>query len=103
MTVAVVDGYSTARFLVGELSARGVDCVHLHSRETLTAEQQAAVASAAYTVDLGYLDNADDAVSKLQKFGITQVVAGTEAGVTLADTLNYRMGMPGNEIEKVRA
>ncbi|MFF3222387.1 ATP-grasp domain-containing protein [Nocardia suismassiliense] len=103
MTVAVVDGYSTARFLVGELSVRGVDCVHLHSKEKLTAEQQSAVASAAYTIDLGYLDNADDAVSKLQEFDITQVVAGTEAGVTLADTLNYRMGMPGNEIEKIRA
>lgn len=103
MKIALVDGYSTARFLVAELTRRGADCLHLRSQEHPPAVYARAFDAAAYRQDLGWFPRPADAAAALAQAGVDRVVAGTESGVLLADELNQLLGLPGNLPETAEA
>ncbi|MGQ4389704.1 ATP-grasp domain-containing protein [Streptomyces sp. SAS_270] len=103
MKIAIVDGYSTAAFLVEKLLEQGVECIHVHSQEVPPARLRHSFVPAHYSLDLGYFPHLDDAVRALKDAGVDRVVAGAECGVMVADTLNYELGLPGNDFDTVLA
>ncbi|MFE7334970.1 ATP-grasp domain-containing protein [Streptomyces griseus] len=103
MTVAIVDGYATARFLVAALTERGTQCVHIASDPNPPAAYQRVFNPAPYLHDLGYHADLGVVVMKLRNLGVSQVIAGAESGVHLADALNHELRAPGNDITRVAA
>lgn len=101
--VAVVDGFSNARYLVEELARHGVDCVHLRTEESFRESYVRAFDPAGYAVDLGHVPDLDRAAAALRDLRVDLVVAGAESGVVVAETLSWMLGRPGNRIESVRA
>ncbi|MGC4807610.1 ATP-grasp domain-containing protein [Micromonospora sp. DT233] len=101
--IAIVDGYSTGGALSRALCERGVTCVHVRSKEVFADYFLKAFRPDDYAVDLGFVADRAELVRRLRAIGVDQVLAGTESGVTLADTLNHLLGTPGNEIATVAA
>lgn len=102
-TVAVVDAFSTGRLLVGELVRRGVTCVHLRSGPTAAEFFTRSYRADQFEADLGHIPDTDAAAERLRSLGVDRVVAGTESGVTLADTLAGLLGLPGNAVRLASA
>ncbi|MCB5166105.1 ATP-grasp domain-containing protein [Streptomyces bambusae] len=103
MKIAIVDGYSTGSLLVKKLRQRGVECLHVRSQEVPPARLLPSFVPEDYAADLGWFPDPADAVRALKEAGVDRVVAGTECGVVLADTLAHELGLPGNEFDGVEA
>lgn len=102
-TVAIVDGYSTGSALGRMLAERGVACVHVRSSANMGEYFQQAFRAEDFVDDLGFVPDTTDLATRLRGRGVDRVVAGTESGVTLADTLNDLLGTPGNDISTLAA
>lgn len=94
--IVVVDGYSTGRELVRELSTRDIECLHLRSTPELPAVVRSCFDRRPYDGDLGYLGPAEDAIAVLRAYRPDAVVAGSEWGVTFAETVAQGLGLPTN-------
>ncbi|MFE2095707.1 ATP-grasp domain-containing protein [Streptomyces sp. PTD9-10] len=103
MKIAIVDGYSTGSLLADKLGQRGVEVVHLRSQEIPPPRLLPSFRPALYSHDFGHFPDPADAVRALKEAGVDRVVAGTECGVVLADTLAHELGLPGNRFEGVEA
>ncbi|MFD5336607.1 ATP-grasp domain-containing protein [Streptomyces hawaiiensis] len=103
MKIAIVDGYSTGSLLVNKLRERGVECVHVRSQEVVPARLVSSFVPDYYAADLGWFSDLGDAVRALKETEVDRVVAGTECGVVLADTLAHELGLTGNEFDGVEA
>lgn len=101
--ICIVDGYSTARFMLAALRERGIDCVHLRSQADPPAVYVRSFNADDYEADLGWIPEQSDAVLALKRLRVDRVIAGTESGVSLADSLAYHLGLPSNRIERVHA
>jgi biotin carboxylase len=101
--VAIVDAYSTGGLLAGELARRGVGCVHLRSAPTASEYFARSYQPDAFVTDLGHIPDTASAAERLRSLGVSRVVAGTESGVVLADTLAGLLGLPGNTVELATA
>ncbi len=101
--IVIVDGYSTGRELVRELSARGVTCLHLQSTPQLPTAVAKSFDRTPYDADLGYLGDILTAAATLATFAPDAVVAGSEWGVTFAEGTAHWMGLPTNRIETLSA
>lgn len=103
MKIAVIDGYSTGRALVSALRARGSACVHVQSSPQMAEYFTRSFRADDYEM---LLDGSGDLVSlarQLTELHVDRVVAGTESGVIVADTLSHLMGLPGNRYETLPA
>ncbi len=100
--LAIVDGYSTGHLLPGRMRDRGFACVHVRSRPDMPAYFSSGFQAADYLDDLAGED-VPRLVKELTSAGISQVVAGTESGVLLADALAATLGLPGNRPAQARA
>jgi ATP-grasp domain-containing protein len=101
--IVIVDGYSTARDLVRELLDRNVECLHLRSTSQLPASVAKSFDATPYDADLGYVGEAVAAAEMLAPFTPDAVIAGSEWGVTFAETVAHHMGLPTNRVENIRA
>jgi hypothetical protein len=101
--VVIVDGYSTGRELVRELSGRGVTCLHLRSTPQIPSVVSKCFDVSAYDKDLGYLGTVDAAIDRLCVLCPDAVVAGSEWGVTFAEFVADGLGLPTNRIETISA
>src|SRR5580698_10016499 len=90
--VVIVDGYSTGRELVRELSRRGVMCLHVRSTARIPAAVGNCFDASAYYKDLGYLGPVTEAATALQIISPDAVVAGSEWGVTFAEFVAQDLG-----------
>ena len=97
MRVAVVDGYSSGRYLAQELASRGAECIHVRSRPRFHPYLSHTFQPADYVTDLGYGPDSGAVARKLTELGVTRIAPGTETGVMAADELAHRMGIPGND------
>ncbi|MFB7614088.1 ATP-grasp domain-containing protein [Kitasatospora sp. NPDC056181] len=92
--VVLVDAYTSGKYLPPEFAAQGAEAVHVQSTPEFMPSMPAP--------DLGpYLANivhedVDTTVELLAKYEPVYVMAGQEPGVTLADTLSERLGVPTN-------
>ncbi|MGE7385273.1 hypothetical protein ACQKM2_07260 [Streptomyces sp. NPDC004126] len=94
-----MDGYSTGRLLVAMLRNRGVTCLHVQSQPEMTEAFRGGFRAADYEVDIAYEPDVEVLAARLREEKVTRVIAGTESGVTLADTLSDLLGLPGNAPE----
>jgi hypothetical protein len=99
--VVIVDGYSTGRELVRELSSRGATCLHLRSRPEIPVMAPTCLDLSAYDKDLGYLGPVDAAIERLRLMHPDAVVAGSEWGVTFAEFVAHGLGLPSNRVETI--
>src|SRR6476660_6789841 len=96
MRIGIVDGYSTGHFLVDMLRDRGVGCIHIQSQPEVGEYFRRGFDPSSYEVDLGHVPDTGRLVDLLTRDRVDRVVAGTESGVILADTLNHLLGLPAN-------
>jgi biotin carboxylase len=97
-TVAIVDGYSTGRFLAERLAAAGVRCVHVQSLKHPPKLYLKGFDPGIYARDIGHTARFESLVGELVNEGVTHVVPGNESGVVLADRLSDRLGIDGNDL-----
>ncbi|MET0415490.1 MAG: ATP-grasp domain-containing protein [Actinoplanes sp.] len=91
---AVVDGYSSGRFLPRAFAKAGADVVHIQS----TPQWLACVPPpdlSPYAANVVH-EGLEETAQRLSRLGVAGVVAGQETGVPLADQLTERLGLPGN-------
>ncbi|MGW2686265.1 hypothetical protein ACWC6I_24325 [Streptomyces sp. NPDC001414] len=100
MTIAIVDGYSTGAALAARLHHLGVPCSHIQSQPVAHDFLRRTFDPKHYTRDHGFVPDAADLADLLRRDGTTRVVAGTESGVTLAETLSHTLGLPTNRPEQ---
>ncbi|MET8691593.1 hypothetical protein ABZV65_03470 [Streptomyces bauhiniae] len=103
MKIAVVDGHSTGRALVSALRERGAACVHVQSSPEMSAYFTRGFRAEDYETLLDGTAAPDVLAARLTALGVDRVVAGTESGVILADTLTHLMGLPGNRHDTLTA
>jgi biotin carboxylase len=98
MRIAVVDGYSTGATLARRLHAAGIECIHVQSRPAtdLVPYLLNSFRPGDYTRDLGYTPDTGALIAWLRESRIGRVVAGTESGVTLAESASLALGLPTN-------
>lgn len=97
--IVIVDGYSTSRDLVPELLDRDAECLHLRSTKQLPAPVATCFNAECYDADLGYVGEAADAALLLSSLAPDAVIAGSEWGVTFAETVAHLLGLPTNRID----
>lgn len=93
---AVVDAYSTGRFLAPVLHRHGVATVHVQSTPEVPAHLRNVSRVRDFTESIVFRNDVPPVAARLARRGVTHVVAGTETGVTLADSLSAALGTPGH-------
>ena len=78
------------------LRDRGVGCIHIQSQPEVGEYFRRGFDPSSYEVDLGHVPDTGRLVDLLTRDRVDRVVAGTESGVILADTLNHLLGLPAN-------
>lgn len=103
MKIAIVDGYSTGGALVAALRERGATCIHVRSTREVSEFFLRSFHADHYEALLDGSGDTAALAAVLSSHGVERVVAGTESGVILADTLTHLLNLPGNRIETVAA
>ncbi|GGR85926.1 hypothetical protein GCM10010252_25720 [Streptomyces aureoverticillatus] len=97
MKVAIVDGYSTGASLAKRLARAGVDCVHVRSQPDIGAFLLRSFSPDDYVLDLGFTGDLKNLTRELSRLRVSRVLAGTESGVVLAETLASALSLPTND------
>ncbi len=95
--IAVVNAYSSASLLAPALRKRGARCVHVRSRADLLGLHQASFRPADFEADFVFDGDIEALAARLRAQGVTQVIAGSEYGVELAEALAAAHGAPTND------
>ncbi|MFI8931541.1 ATP-grasp domain-containing protein [Streptomyces sp. NPDC053474] len=103
MKVAIVDGYSTGATLARRLARAGVDCIHVRSQPDIGAFLLRSFSRDDYVLDLGFTADFTSLTRELARLRVSRVIAGTETGVVLAETLASALHLPANDPALVAA
>ena len=95
---AVVDAYSTGRFLAPALRRHGVGTIHVQSTPDVPAHLRNVADIAGFSESIAFRDDVRPLAARLGLRGVTHIVAGTETGVSLADSLSAVLGTPGHGV-----
>ena len=96
--VAVVAPYGTGKHYRDEITACGAGCVAVTpSERLLPPTYRGSLDPSGYTGVVVHDGDLQATARAVQALGVTAVVAGTEIGVPLTETLAYRLGLPGND------
>ncbi|MNL15511.1 hypothetical protein D3C87_1365000 [compost metagenome] len=96
---AIVDAYSTGRFLSAEFEKYGYKMVHVQSMDPILEFDRGSFEPESFVANIISKSIAQTA-SELEGMGVEFVVAGCESGVLLADELVHALGLQGNKLEK---
>ena len=100
---AVVDGYSTGRFLPLELKKYGIDCVHVQSEKDIPQFFKPSFHHNNFIDNIIHKGDVEKTLLNLSKYNIAFVVPGCDLGVELADILSEKLSLPSNGTEYSRA
>src|SRR5438105_4512295 len=100
MRVAVVDAYSTGRYLPALLRRHGVECVHVQSP---TPDVYLTFDADGFVDNLPHGGEIEATATALRRSEVSLVIAGSESGVELADQLSAALGTPGNGMSRPQA
>ncbi len=100
---AVVDGYSTGRFLPSELKKYGIDCVHVQTRKDIPQFFKPSFHPNNFIDNIIHEGDVEKTLLNLSKYNIAFVIPGCDLGVELADNLSEKLGLPSNGTEYSRA
>lgn len=93
---AVVDGYSTGRYLPAAFADLGVDCLHVQSAVEIPSHFTHGFDPSVYRELHVHQGRLDRTAAWLSSRGVEFVIAGTESGVELADALSEMLGLATN-------
>jgi biotin carboxylase len=93
---AIVDAYSTGRFLRPALARHGIRVVHVQSTLAVPAYRRRTFDADGFKVRLRYDGDFGALAQCLRELGVSHVVAGSESGVSLADRLSAALGTRGH-------
>lgn len=95
-TVAIVDPFSTGKWLAPGFAQRGWSCVAVLSG-TVSPEFLRGLCASDFAAVVLAQDGLEALAAELSARGVQHVVAGSEWGVNLAEDLADYMGFPGND------
>lgn len=96
---AIIDAYSTGRFLSAEFKKYGYEIVHVQSMDPILEFDRESFLSDGFVANIISRSITQTAL-ELKSLGVEFVVAGCESGVLLADQLSSILGLQGNKLEK---
>jgi biotin carboxylase len=96
MRCAVVDAYSTGRFLPAALRWLGAECLHVQSSPDVPDFYRRTFPAGELNRSIVHDGDLDATARTLADAVIEHVIAGAETGVELADALAARLGLPGH-------
>ncbi len=102
----IVDAYSTGKNLSLLFAGNGFDCIHIIPSNKLNSVYMDRYKDLEKTFSKTYIynDNFSELLSKLENYNIKCVISGSEAGVCLADKLNFTLNLhSSNSIHLSRA
>jgi len=94
---AIVDAYSTGCHLAAAFGRRGWTCVHVQSAPAVIPHYQASFRPGEFTRNVIHDGSPVRVAEELAAAGVRHVLAGAESGVSLAEWLAARLGLPGND------
>ncbi|MEM6402817.1 MAG: ATP-grasp domain-containing protein [Cyanobacteria bacterium P01_D01_bin.116] len=100
---AVVDGYSTGRFLPLEFQKYGIDCVHIQTTKDIPQYLKPSFHPRNFIDNIIHEGDVEKTLLKLSKYNIDFVISGCDLGVELADNLSEKLGLPSNGTEYSKA
>lgn len=90
----IVDAYSTGKQLAPIIEAHGFPCIHIKSSSKLPARFQHKEDN--FLLSITYNDNIEAILEKIKPYVVKFCIPGYESGVELADLLNEKLNIPGN-------
>lgn len=101
---AIVDAYSTGKFLARSFQDRGWKCIHIQSSSILLPFQRATFREEDFLESFVYGGNLEETLQALRKYDLICCIPGAESGVELADSLSENLGLfsNGTEFSKAR-
>jgi biotin carboxylase len=99
MDGAIVDAYSTGRFLPESLARYGCRCVHVRSGPSTPEFYRRSFDPGEFVADVGYDGSVAETLADLSTRDLAFVIPGHESGVGLADQLAARLNLPANAVE----
>lgn len=96
MTLVVVDGYGSSRYIPREFANFGVRCVLVQSAVEVPTFFRGSYVPSRFFASIPYEPDLDRLCDSLRSYKPSAVVAGIESGVYLADRLASALGLPGN-------
>lgn len=94
---AIVDAYTTGRFLAAEYRRHGWDCVHVQSAPEVIPHYRASFQPGDFARNIVHDGSAARVAAELAALRVRHVEAGAETGVDLAESLAAMLGLPGND------
>ncbi|UVO09855.1 ATP-grasp domain-containing protein [Pectobacterium polonicum] len=95
--VILVDAYSSGNGLAPEFNRQGYRCAHIRSRSNLPQKLLDSYHADDFFINLLYAGS--DTIKQLDSYDIIAVVAGSETGIELADSLAEVLELPGNKTQ----
>ncbi|MFO0319554.1 MAG: ATP-grasp domain-containing protein [Neisseriaceae bacterium] len=90
----IVDGFSSGKLLFEELQARNISCIHVLTPEGMGSYK---CHPEGYFFNIDFSDNDwESLLHKLSAYSIGYVFPGCEEGVSVAEELANKLGLPGN-------
>lgn len=99
MLWAVVDAYSSGRFLPEVIRRHGMECVHVQSSQEISPFFLASFQPQDFTKNILHDGSVRRTADKLKALGVGCVLPGAETGVDLAEALAALMELPGNDAQ----
>lgn len=97
--IAIVDGFSSGKYIAQELHNRGCELIHISSSPDLDEYYYQNFNSEIYSQSIIH-KNMRETLNFIRDFNSEYVIPGTESGVSLADIINHELQLPyRNHIE----
>jgi hypothetical protein len=101
--VAIVDPYSSGALLAPEFRKQGFTCVMVQGADPVPPIYRPRYRARDFAALVRHGRSLEETAAGLRRWNVRHVVAGCEAGVTLADRLNGRLGLPSNGARQSQA
>lgn len=96
---AIVDAYSTGRFLPVELKKHGYEVIHVQSMDPILEFDRECFRPEEFTRNI-IAKTLEQTAMELEEVGVDFIVPGCESGVLLADQLIKKLSLQGNDFDK---
>ncbi len=97
MLCAIVDAYSTGRFLAREFRKYGMEPLHVQSQPEIPQFFKASFCPGEFLANIIHDGILSATADQLAAWHVTHVLPGAESGVTLAEALTSALRLPGND------
>jgi biotin carboxylase len=99
----VVDAFSTGRYLAKEFLSKGYRSLHVQSTPKITSDLLRAFEPSDFIENIQHGGDLNATLSEIRRYDVACVMAGTESGVELADSLSESLNLLTNGSRLSRA